>query len=104
MLSELNQRVTLEQETLVPDGAGGYLATWNVIASIWASIEPLTGSDVFGPDATESRVRYHVTIRRRGDVIAGMRIRKGSRAFLIRAVLDEGAQSQFLNLLTEETG
>ena len=84
MLSRLDRRATLEQQTLVPDGAGGYLATWNVIASVWAGIEPVAGSDAFGPDASESRVRYRITIRRRNDVFAGMRLRSANRPLTIR--------------------
>jgi SPP1 family predicted phage head-tail adaptor len=104
MLSQLNRRVTLEAPTLNSDGGGGYSASWNTVATVWAAIEPVSGTDVFGPDATEARVKYRITIRRRSDVLAGMRVNDGGRLFAIHAVLDDGPQSKFFTLLTERIG
>ena len=104
MLSKLNQRAALAAPVLVPDGAGGYTAIWQTFATVWAAIEPLGGGDVFSPDAEESRVRFRITIRRRTDVIAGQRVTAGGRTYAIRAVLDDGPQSQVLTLLTETIG
>ena len=104
MLSQLNQRASLQAQALAPDGGGGYSATWDTFATVWTAIEPISGADVFGPDTNESRVRYRLTLRRRTDVAAGMRVRVGQSAFVIRAVLDDGPLSQFMTLLTEEIG
>ena len=104
MLSQLNRRVALEAQALTPDGGGGYSGGWNAVATVWAAIEPLSGTDVFGADASEARVKYRITLRRRSDVLAGMRVNDGGRLFAIYAVLDDGPQSQFLTLLTEKIG
>jgi SPP1 family predicted phage head-tail adaptor len=104
MLSSLNRRVTLESQTLTPDGGGGFSGSWNTVATVWAAIEPLSGEDVFGPDASEARVKYRITIRRRVDVFAGMRVNDGARLYGIKAVLDDGPLAQFLTLMTEEIG
>jgi SPP1 family predicted phage head-tail adaptor len=104
MLSTLNQRGVIEAQTLVPDGAGGYSASWTTVANAWVSLEPMSGADVFGPDASESRVRHRIVLRRLDGVAAGQRVRIGARAFLIRALLDEGREAQFLTLVTEEIG
>jgi SPP1 family predicted phage head-tail adaptor len=104
MLSTLNQRAALEGQTLAPDGGGGYSESWQTIAFVWAAIEPTSGADVFGPDASESRVRMRIVIRRRSDVFAGMRLTANGRVFHIHAVLDDGPRSQFFTLLTEQIG
>jgi len=104
MLSSLNRRVALEAQTLTPDGGGGFSASWDAIATVWAAIEPLNGAEVFGPDASEARVRYRIIIRRRSDVLAGMRVNDGGRLFEIKAVLDDGPQSQSFTLQTELIG
>src|SRR3954469_16120284 len=104
MLSSLNRRVTLEAQLLTPDAGGGYTASWNAVATIWAAIEPISGGDVFGPNASEARLKCRVTIRRRTDVLAGMRVNDGGHLFAIHAVLDDGPQSQFLTLMTEKIG
>lgn len=104
MLSTLNRRVTLEAQTLTPDGGGGYSGGWDTVATVWAAIEPVSGAEVFGPDASEARVRYRVMVRRRTDVFAGMRVNDAGRLFTIKSVLDDGPQSQFLTLTTEKIG
>lgn len=104
MLSQLNRRVTLEAQALVPDGVGGFTASWNTLATVWAALEPISGGDVFGPDASEARVRTRITVRRRTDVFAGMRVNDGERLYGINAVLDDGPRSQFLKLVTEQLG
>ncbi|HEY8698476.1 MAG TPA: phage head closure protein [Rhizomicrobium sp.] len=104
MLSSLNQRGVIEAQTLTPDGAGGYSASWTTVANAWVSLEPMSGAEMFGPDASESRVRHRIVLRRLDGIAAGMRVKIGARAFLIRALLDDGPQSQFLRLMTEEIG
>jgi len=102
MISNLNQRATLLAPTLTPDGGGGYSESWNAIATIWCSIDPQSGDDVFGPDATEQRVRHRVTIRRLASVAAGQRLTIGSRTLRIHDVLDAGPQAPLITLLCEE--
>ena len=104
MLSTLNRRVTLEAQALAPDGGGGFTASWSTLATVWAAIEPISGADVFGPDASEARVKYRIIIRRRTDVIAGMRVNANGTVFTIHSVMDDGPQAQFLTLTTEEIG
>jgi len=102
MISNLNQRATLLAPTLTPDGGGGYSESWNPIATIWCSIDPQSGDDVFGPDATEARVRHRVTIRRLASVAAGQRLAIGSRTLRIHDVLDTGPGAPLMTLLCEE--
>jgi SPP1 family predicted phage head-tail adaptor len=102
MLGNLNQRASILARTVVADGGGGIGESWNAIASAWVSVTPISGDDVFGPDAAESRVRHKLTLRRNTDVTAGMRVAIASRTFHIRAVLDEGPQASLTILLCEE--
>ena len=102
MIGSLNQRAQLLATTLVPDGGGGFGESWEAFASVWVAVEPLGGSDAFGPDRLEARVRHRLTLRRRADVAAGQRALVGARTFRIHTVLDEGAMSQFMTLLCEE--
>jgi SPP1 family predicted phage head-tail adaptor len=101
-IGNLNQRASLLASTLVPDGGGGFTDHWEVFATVWASVEPIGGSDTFGPDRLEARVRHRLTLRRRGDVAAGQRAQVGARLFRIHTVLDEGPQAALMTLLCEE--
>ena len=102
MIGELNQRAALLARTATSDGGGGFSGDWQSFASVWVSLSPQSGSEVFGPDASEVRVKYRIVLRRRADVAGGQRASIGTRLFEILAVLDEGGQSQTMTLLCEE--
>ena len=102
MLGTLNQRATIRAQTLTPDGGGGYSESWDVVATLWARLEPVGGSDLYLADRLESRARHKITIRRNTAIAAGQRVQIAARTFAIRALLDPGAESPFVTLLTEE--
>ena len=102
MLGSLNQRATLRAQTLTPDGGGGYSESWDVVAIVWARLEPVSGADSTRAGKLESRVRHKLTLRRSNAVAAGQRVEIGARVFAVRALLDDGPQSQLLTLLCEE--
>jgi SPP1 family predicted phage head-tail adaptor len=102
VIGALNQRALLLANTLTPDGGGGFSDDWESFAFVWVVVEPLSGTDAFGPDRLEDRVRHRIALRRRADVAAGQRVQIDTRLFRIHTVLDEGPQSQTMNLLCEE--
>jgi SPP1 family predicted phage head-tail adaptor len=102
MIGALNQRAQLLANTLTPDGGGGYVSDWEIFATVWIALIPLGGSDAFGPDALEARVRHKILLRRRSDVAAGMRASVGARTFRIHTVIDEGPRAATMTLLCEE--
>ena len=101
-IGSLNQRALLLANTLAPDGGGGFSDSWDAFATVWVAVEPIGGTDAFGPDRLESRVRHKLTLRRRSDVAAGQRVQIGARLFRIHSVLDEGPQAASMTLLCEE--
>jgi SPP1 family predicted phage head-tail adaptor len=102
MIGNLDQRAQLLANTLTPDGGGGFVEDWEAFASVWIALAPLGGSDAFGPDRLEQRVRHRIALRRRGDVAAGQRVAVGSRNFRIHTLIDEGPRSAVMILLCEE--
>jgi SPP1 family predicted phage head-tail adaptor len=102
VIGRLNQRARLLADTLTPDGGGGFDESWEAFASVWLEVEPIGGTDAFGPDRLESRVRHRLTLRRRDDLAAGQRAQVGARLFRIHTVIDEGPQAALMTLLCEE--
>jgi SPP1 family predicted phage head-tail adaptor len=102
MIGSLSQRALLLANTLAPDGGGGFSDDWEAFASVWVAVEPISGTDAFGPDRLEARVRHRLTLRRRTDVAAGQRVEVSARMFRIHTVLDEGSQAALMTLLCEE--
>jgi SPP1 family predicted phage head-tail adaptor len=102
MLGTLNQRATIAAQTLTPDGGGGYSESWDVVATVWARLEPVSGQDRYTADKLESRARHKLILRRSSAFAAGQRATIGTRVFAVRAVLDDGPQSALMILLCEE--
>ncbi|HTT98963.1 MAG TPA: phage head closure protein [Rhizomicrobium sp.] len=102
MIASLNQRALLLANTLTPDGGGGFSDDWESFALVWVAVEPIGGTDAFGPDRLEARVRHKITLRRRPGITAGQRAQIGARLFRIHTVLDEGPQNALMILLCEE--
>jgi SPP1 family predicted phage head-tail adaptor len=102
MIGQLNQRAALLAQTLTPDGGGGFSQGWTSFANVWIAVAPINGTDAFGPDRLESRVRHKLTLRRRTDMAAGQRVQTGTRLFRIHTILDEGPQAMLMTLLCEE--
>lgn len=104
-VGKLRHRVTLQEETRVSDGGGGYTLGWANLAAnptVWAAIEPLTGREYLQARQLAQAVTHRVTLRHRGDVTAGMRLVKGARVFNIRSVIDPGERGRWLELMCEE--
>jgi SPP1 family predicted phage head-tail adaptor len=102
MIGSLNQRALLLANTLTPDGGGGFSNNWEAFATVWVAVEPISGTDTFGPDRLEARVCHKLTLRRRGDIAAGQRAQIGARVFRIHTVFDEGPGAALMTLLCEE--
>ena len=101
-LGNMRARLTLQTETQVADGAGGYVLSWTDAATVWAEIKPLDGREIYTAAHLESRVTHEITLRYRSDIAADMRATDGVRYFNIRAAFDPDGKRRFLKLLAEE--
>jgi len=104
-IGELRSRVTLQRESRVADGGGGYANVWTDLGAsptVWARIEPLRGREVLQALKLQAPVSHLVTLRNRADVTAGMRLVAGGRAFNIRAAINLEERGRWLELLCEE--
>ena len=102
MIGLLNQRATIAAKTASSDGGGGFDDGWTTVGTAWVRIEPQGASEVFGPERSESRNRYRLTLRRNADIEAGHRVNIGARWMTIQNVIDEGPNAQIMTLLCEE--
>jgi SPP1 family predicted phage head-tail adaptor len=101
-IGELRHRVTIQELVRVPDGLGGYSESWRDVATIWASIEPLRGQELYLARQTLQQVTHRVVMRYIRGVTRGMRIVWGERVLRILAVIDRGRSYGWLELMCEE--
>ena len=100
-IGDLDQRLTLESPSRAPDGGGGADLTWQTVAEVWASVNPITGDERLRADQVAGRITHTVVIRHRSGVMPAMRFRSGSRLLEIVAVLDAPPRNR-LRCLCEE--
>lgn len=70
----LKERITIQQKTTTADGQGGRSTAWGTLATVWASVVPLTMGEKLQAAAIGSTLAYTVTVRYREDITPAMRI------------------------------
>lgn len=60
---DATHRIIIQQKDLVDDELGGSETTWTTQSTVWASIKPLTGREVYLQDQDQSKVNSKMVIR-----------------------------------------
>lgn len=98
----LNRRVTLQQKSGGLDPIGQPLPdTWSDVATVWANVRFLNGTESIKADAEASIARASIRIRFRNGLDAGMRVTYSGMAFEVRAVLPDAEQREYVDLVCE---
>lgn len=59
----LRQRVQIQERAETRDEHGGTEPNWNTIATVWASVEPLRGRELFEAQQLKERTTMRVRMR-----------------------------------------
>ena len=98
---KLNHRVSIKHLIAGQDAIGQPVQTYALLAKVWASILIKNGAQTIRADADLSIVQASIRIRRRTDVMAGMRVEDGSAIYEIRAVLPDEKSKRYCDLVCE---
>ena len=98
----LRHPLTLQQAVRTPDGAGGFSESWATVATVFGKVEPLGTESSARADQMLEAVTHRVTIRKRGDVAAGMRFDWNGRVLEIVTAHDPDETGRFLECRTRE--
>lgn len=71
---KLRHRVTIQGQSVGQDSNGNVTIKWLDVATVWASIEPLSAKEFTQSAAVQNRVVARVVIRYRADVLPSMRL------------------------------
>ena len=82
----LRHRVALQQPSVETDAMGGESQTFVTYATVWASIEPLRGTERLAVQQAQSDQTHKIRMRYRKSLTTQHRILFDSRAFNINAV------------------
>lgn len=93
---DLDQRVTIQAPATGQNDYGEPLLTWTDVATVWASINDLTGREFIAAGAAQSAVTTKIGIRYLAGVVPAMRVLYGSDVYNISAVLGQDRVSLLL--------
>ena len=103
---KLRHRIEIQDYTETQDlVTGAVTKTWGTIATVWASIEPLSVKEFIAAQSEQSKVSLRVTIRYRSDMQPNMRLYHTAtgRTFEIEGVLaDKNSGLEYLTLPCSE--
>ena len=97
---ELDQRIAIEREVGVSDGQGGSTLSWQLVATVWALVRPMSGRERERAASVNAEANYLIVIRYRSDIDEKDTVVWRGRRFNLRFVKDR-ARSRFLELHAE---
>jgi head-tail adaptor len=103
----LNRKLVLEAPVRMPDGAGGFVTTWESRGAIWAEVKAGTGRERAAEFMTVATIPYRITLRAAPEgapsrPVPEQRFRAGSRIFRILAVTEADAGLRYLTCFAQE--
>jgi SPP1 family predicted phage head-tail adaptor len=105
----LRNQVQLQRVTVAVDSHGDQTKTWATLATVWASIEPLSGREFLSASQTMSDVTVRIKVRGRTDIRLTPKDRvrfddpnHGERLFDIRHVVDWSSKGTDWHLMCTE--
>lgn len=98
----LRKRVTIQRLARTDDGYGGSLEDWQDVATVWAAVEPLRGSERYEAQQVQSVLSHRVMMRYRPGIKPQMRLVMKDRTLMIEAVINVEERNRWLELLCQE--
>jgi SPP1 family predicted phage head-tail adaptor len=96
----LNRRLVLEAPVETPDGTGGMARTYQVVATLWAAVEPVSARAEVAASTLGAAVTHRIRIRFSADITLRHRFRDG--ASVLRIVAMRAHEKRFLDIDAEE--
>lgn len=103
-IGPLRNRITLESRTVdrTTAGFGEPTENWTTLATVWASVEPLSGEEFFQAQQENAEVTHRVRLRFRSGITPKHRLKVGTRILDIVSVIDPEERGLELELLCRE--
>lgn len=99
----LRRRVTFQNQTKAGDAAGQRVETWANFATVWGSVQDVSGRELVRGGVAAGQATTVVRIRHRAGITNGMRAIVGPRTFeIIAPPIDRGGRHQDLEVLCRE--
>lgn len=89
-IGKLRHRVTIEKSGRTQDPETGEITLgWQAMATVWATVEPLSAKEFIAAQAGQSEVTARIKMRYRGDIGPTMRAKYRGQVYNIHGVLPD---------------
>lgn len=99
---KLRHRIELQRNVPTRHGMGEQLDSWAKYATVWASVEPLTGTELLNAQQISAEVTHRVKIRFCSDVKPEHQVIHNGRTLEIIAVLNIAERRRSQHLMCKE--
>ena len=99
---KLNRRLVLEAPVDTDDGAGGVSRTYEAMATLWASVTPVSVQEGIEAARLGARVTHRIGIRFSSDITTRHRFRDGAAIYRIVSLRDRDGAKRFLDISAEQ--
>jgi len=99
---KLRHKVTIQQPSATKDGYGALVENWSDVKTVNASVEPLSGRELFAAQQVHSETTTRIKMRYRAGITSKMRVVYGTRIYDILAPIDPEERHRYLLLMCRE--
>jgi len=99
---KLNRRLILEAPIDTDDGAGGVSRTYEAVATLWASVTPVSAQEEIEAARLGARITHRIGLRFASDITTRHRFREGSAVYRIVSLRDRDGRRRFLDISAEQ--
>lgn len=99
---DLKNRIVIKKNNKIKNSFGEVTENWEVVAIVWANINPIAGKEFFAAETVNSSISHKVRIRYRKDITPEMNVEYKGRIFTINSIINEYEQNKVLQLMCKE--
>lgn len=100
-IGDLNRRLVLQAPSDSDDGAGGYIRTYDVAATLWGQVTPQSSRADNAGDSLGAVLRFRIVLRARDDITTQHRLLDGAHIYRVVAARPS-ADRRFTEIDAEE--
>jgi len=101
----LNKRIKISQLVTgspAVDDFGAPNTSWEEVDTIWAAIEPISGTEFWAQQQIQSEITVKIRIRYRNDIAVGMKAEYNNKTYMIKYIIDNQESHKELWLMCSE--
>lgn len=99
---KLRHRLVIQAPTTAMDQYGEAIKTWNTVAVVWGSVEPLRMQEYFEAQQAQAKATHRIAVRYLQGMSSAYRVVLDARVFEVTAVLNPQERNEQLQLLAVE--